>query len=85
MSAITRQNAGTRVAISVSARLGGAVRRNRARRRTRAVFDRIVPRIADGADLLVSVRQAAIDAPFVELERSAETLLAELGVLGSGR
>lgn len=71
----------TRLAISVPARLGTAVRRNRARRRTRAVFDRLASRADVSADLLVAVRHPALEAPFDDLERSAATLLAQLGVL----
>ena len=83
MSAIGTSSDSTRLAISVSARLGGAVRRNRARRRTRAAFGRLTALAPAGADVIVTVRKPAIDAPFAELEHSAEALLAALGVLGA--
>jgi ribonuclease P protein component len=82
VTAVPTSTAETRLAIGVSARFGSAVRRNRARRRTREAFARLGPRVLP-ADLLVNVRQPAIDAPFDELTRSAEALLADLGLLGA--
>ena len=83
VAALTTSGDETRVAISVPARVGTAVRRNRARRRTRAVFARLALRLHAPADLLVRVRGDAVDATFSDLERSAAALLAELGLLGA--
>jgi ribonuclease P protein component len=82
LSALPTSSSETRLAIAVGARLGTAVVRNRARRRARAAFARAAQQAHAGADLLVSVRQAAIDAAFADLERSAGSLLAEVGLLG---
>ncbi|OLC54005.1 MAG: ribonuclease P protein component [Chloroflexi bacterium 13_1_40CM_4_68_4] len=82
VSAIVTSESHARIAISVPARVGSAVRRNRARRRTRAAFAPLLQRVRPAADVLVSVRQAVVDAPFPDLERSAEALLRQLGVLG---
>lgn len=70
-----------RLAISVPARLGTAVKRNRARRRARAAFAALLPTLRQPADLLVMVRPPVLDAPFGELLRSAESLLRAHGLL----
>ncbi len=66
----------SRLAVSASVRMGGAVMRNRARRRARAVFGRLLDAVVPPSDLLVAVRPAAVKAPFSDLERSARRLLA---------
>ncbi len=71
----------SRLAVSVPARLASAVRRNRARRRARAAFAPLLQRLSRCADVVVAVRPAALDAPYADLTRSAETLLGEHGVL----
>jgi ribonuclease P protein component len=75
-------NAGaSRLAVSAPARLGTAVRRNRARRRTRAAFAPLLPRLHPHSDVVVTVRAAALEASFGGLSGSAESLLRELGRL----
>ncbi len=71
----------SRLALNVSTRLGSAVRRNRARRRARAAFGRLLGWLVPPSDLLVTIRSGAIDAPFADLARSAGDLLAEHGLL----
>jgi ribonuclease P protein component len=58
-----------RVAVASSRAVGGAVQRNRARRRVReALRQALAPRQSDvGADLLVIARPAALSATAVEL------------------
>ena len=72
-----------RVAVAASRAVGGAVERNRARRRVReavrlALAARPAPR--SGADLVVIVRSAALDAAAADLrgavERHLDTVLA---------
>lgn len=75
----------SRLAVSVPARLGSAVRRNRARRRARAVFGPLLPRLSEPSDLLVTVRAGALDAAYSALVRSAEALARDLGVLDPER
>ncbi|TMD57906.1 MAG: ribonuclease P protein component [Chloroflexi bacterium] len=82
VSAVVTSGSQSRIAISVPSRVGIAVRRNRARRRTRAAFVPLLQRVRPAADVLVSVRSPVVEAPFAELQRSAETLLKALGVLG---
>lgn len=69
-----------RLALSVPRRLGTAVARNRARRRARAAFGPLLGR-SRPVDLLVTVRAPVLRAPFAQVRRSAEGLLAAHGVL----
>lgn len=55
-----------RLGVAASKRLGGAVDRNRAKRRVRAVF-RGYP-VPPGLDVVVAPRRELLDAPFASLE-----------------
>ncbi len=64
-----------RVAVASSRAVGGATKRNRARRRVRealrtALLARLDPRT--GVDLVVMVRPAALDVPAAELRSAVE-------------
>jgi ribonuclease P protein component len=64
-----------RYGISTGRRLGGAVRRNRVRRRLREIL-RANPNLSGhGWDILIVARPASADASFDELRRSLERLL----------
>lgn len=64
-----------RFGISTSRRLGGAVARNRVRRRIREIL-RATPGIgAPGQDVLVVARPASVDASFDELRTALQRLL----------
>ena len=67
-----------RVAVAASRAVGGAVQRNRARRRVReavrvALAARSIPEV--GADLLLIVRPAVLDAPPADLVAAVDTRL----------
>ncbi len=64
-----------RFGISTGRRLGGAVQRNRVRRRIREVLRRSPNRSGHGWDILIVVRPAAVDASFDELSAALERLL----------
>jgi len=81
VSVVAGGSGASRLAVSAPARLGGAVRRNRARRRARAAFGPLLPRLRGPSDVVVTVRADALDAPFPALVVSAEALLRELGRL----
>ncbi len=68
-----------RVAVIASRRVGGAVQRNRAKRRLRELIRRLPLR--HGVDLVVVARRQCVDAPFAELGTELEELCAALGVL----
>jgi ribonuclease P protein component len=64
-----------RFGISTGRRLGGAVQRNRVRRRVREIVRRHANHSGHGWDVLIVVRPAAVDASFDELSSALERLL----------
>jgi ribonuclease P protein component len=67
-----------RLGISVSKRVGGAVIRNRVRRRLREIFRRSRELFGTHApDLVVNARPSASDATFEELAQEYRSLLAK--------
>ena len=58
-----------RLGLSVSKKVGVAVKRNAVRRRMREIFRSAVPDLPGGIDIVVSSRAAAADADFEELKR----------------
>ena len=68
-----------RVGFTVSRKVGGAVVRNRARRRLRAAAEHVMPgQAAGGRDYVLIGRRTTIDRPFDELVADLETALARL-------
>lgn len=70
----------TRLGITVSAKMGKAVRRNKIRRRIREAYRIHEHQMAPGWDIVVVARTRAVYAPYAELERALLTLLDKLGV-----
>ncbi|HEU4783658.1 MAG TPA: ribonuclease P protein component, partial [Ktedonobacterales bacterium] len=68
----------TRIGFSVSRRVGGAVARNRVKRRLREVMRRKLARIAPGYDLVITARPGAADARMETLEQEVARLLARV-------
>jgi ribonuclease P protein component len=69
-----------RVGFTVSRKVGGAVRRNRARRRLRAAADRLMPACAaPGRDYVIIGRPATPERPFEALLADLEQALRRLG------
>jgi ribonuclease P protein component len=58
--------------------VGSAVRRNRAKRRLRAVLRQM--ELPSGVDLVVIARESAVSAPFAELVEDVAGLVGQLGV-----
>ena len=70
---------GFRIGYTVSRKVGGAVQRNRARRRLRAVADQVMPVHAqDGHDFVLIGRQATLKRTFKALAEDLETALRKL-------
>jgi ribonuclease P protein component len=66
----------TRIGLSTPRTLGGAVQRNRVRRRLRALLrERVGSRIGPGWDLLLIARPPAADASHAELGAAIDALL----------
>jgi ribonuclease P protein component len=72
---------GIRVGISVSKRVGGAVVRNRVKRRIREAVRLRLDSILPGWDLLFIVRPAAAEATQEDLAGAVERLLSISGIV----
>lgn len=72
-----------RLGLTVSRRCGGAVVRNRIRRRLREIFRQESPSLSAGWDIVLTARPAASDAPFHELRRQALECVARIRSRGS--
>jgi ribonuclease P protein component len=70
---------GARLGLTVPRALGGAVVRNRIKRRLREAFRRQRARIGAQWDIVVNPRRAALTAPFPEIERAFERLIEKCG------
>jgi ribonuclease P protein component len=64
--------ASTRIGLTVSARVGGAVVRNRVRRRLRAILDRYAFAGRPGRDIVFIARPGAGELSFAELTAEVE-------------
>ena len=60
----------SRLGITTGVKLGGAVERNRARRRIRETYRLNEARLKPGYDLVIVARTAAVDGDFQEMEKS---------------
>jgi ribonuclease P protein component len=72
-----------RLAVTAGLRVGGAVERNRARRRIREAARPLVDGMPEGWDLLLIARSGAVKAPFGELAGAVRTLFQRAGVTAS--
>ena len=72
-----------RVGLTVNAKLGCAVRRNRVRRRLREIYRLHETQFLPGYDLVVVARGRAMDAPYAELESAYLSLAEKLALLRS--
>ena len=70
-----------RVGITVSKKLGGAVVRNRVRRRLREVYRLNESRFLPGYDIVVVARSRAVEASFQELCAAYLSLAEKAGIL----
>jgi ribonuclease P protein component len=70
---LPNEQAGSRLGIAATKKLGGAVRRNRAKRLVREVFRR--NKIAPGFDIVVVPRRELVDASLTALEIDYRTTL----------
>ncbi|CAN5210129.1 hypothetical protein BH24CHL7_BH24CHL7_01360 [soil metagenome] len=72
---------GTRFGFSTGRKLGGAVVRNKVRRRLRMRIQAMMAGIAPGWDVLVVARPAAADATYAELGVALERLMRQAGIM----
>jgi len=72
---------GARVGLTASRKVGNAVRRNRARRRLRAVAQIVIPRHAmPGHDYVMIARRGTAERPYSALVADLESALKRLNV-----
>lgn len=70
---------GPRVGFTASRKVGGAVARNRARRRLRAAVERVMPaHAAPENDYVVIARMGTLDRPYDDLLRDLQAALKRL-------
>jgi len=62
-------------AVITTRSLGGAVERNRAKRRLKAAVQPLLPRLAQGWDILLLARRPVLAASFPEIQAALETLV----------
>lgn len=74
----------TRIGLSTPRGIGGAVRRNRLRRRLREAIRLRYTSLAPGWDVLVIARLDASDVPSAELGAALERLLVRCGLTRAG-
>ena len=70
-----------RLGLTVGAKLGCAVRRNRMRRRLREIYRLHESRFRTGWDIVVVARSRAVTAEYAELEKAYLSLAGKLGLL----
>ena len=77
----SNRSAANRVGITVSKKLGGAVVRNRVRRRLREVYRLNEDRFLPGFDIVVVARSRAVSASFADLQEGYLALAQKAGIL----
>lgn len=75
----TNEDRPARIGITAVRGLGGAVQRNRAKRRVREAVRSVRGEIRDGADVVVVATPAALKANFQEMVDSLRRVLLEAG------
>ena len=70
-----------RIGITVSTKLGGAVVRNRARRRLREVYRLAQPDLLQGYDIILVARSRAVNGPYRKLTAAFYKGCGQLGLL----
>lgn len=70
-----------RLGITVSAKIGGAVQRNRIRRRLKEIYRINEQRIISGYDIVIVARMRCVDSDYKELETSLTGVLKRMSLM----
>lgn len=73
-----------RLGLSVSKKLGGAVKRNRAKRLLRAGYDAVKGELRTGYLIVISPRASVLSAKSTDVAKELSTAFCELGMISSG-
>lgn len=75
-----------RIGYTVTKKMGGAVQRNRIKRRLRAAVQQAAhPHCQPGHDYVVISRQKALDCPFTDLTRDIEFAFSRIHAMKNGK
>ncbi len=75
----------TRLGLTVSTKLGGAVTRNRIRRRIKEAYRLTEAKYLPGMDLVIVARSKALNCKFTALQAEMTALLTKLGAVASAQ
>lgn len=75
------RGARNRLGVTVGAKLGHAVVRNRVRRRLREIYRLSQPQMKQGYDIVLVARSRAVNASYRELERAYQRICEKLELL----
>lgn len=70
-----------RLGVTVSAKLGHAVVRNRVRRRLREIFRLNQPKLKQGYDMILVARGRSVGAQYRDMDRAFLSVCGKLGLL----
>jgi len=70
----------SRLGITAGKKVGGAVQRNRAKRRIRERFRAALPDLRTGMDVCVVARSFTVEAPAEKLQKDFRTAMEKLGM-----
>ena len=65
----------SRIAVTATRSVGGAVQRNRAKRRVRAAVQPVLQQIIPGRDIILVCRKGLLEAPFAGIQAALTNLL----------
>jgi ribonuclease P protein component len=74
-----------RIGITASKAVGGAVDRNRAKRRLRAVMDALIPQLPTGWDVVLVARKPVVTARYNDLTEVVMDLLSRASLIVNSR
>ena len=77
--------AGNRLGVTVSTKIGGAVQRNRIRRRLKEIYRLNEEKTSHGFDIVIVARMKARFVSYRELENSVLYLFRKLGIMADAK